>query len=466
MAASQRRLNVISWFLGVLVVAATQGLAAPAPGTPAAWQGDARRLVAAIDSIYPRPCQALPRAALDSAAADLEARLPSMRPEQAIGGFARLLALLGDGHSRLDHVQLPSHGRPALAPLAWPGFETSFPVDFEVFSDGLWIVGATASHADLPGSRVVAVNGRSTAEAVAALTPLISRDNPLWILRMLPAYLRCPGYLAAAGLAADASAPLRLTLAGKGGARRDVTLQPERPDSSARWLAADRDTRTPLPLTRRLGSPYAFADLDDSTVFARIQAIVNEPGHESLAEFAARLFAHLDSLRASRLVLDLRGNGGGNGYLNQPIVHAILARPPLDRTGRLFAIVDRGTFSAAVMLACDLERETHALFVGEPTGGAPNSPGDPAHVRLPGSGLTARISSVLWNGSDPRDPRAFIAPDLPAVPTFADWLAHRDPALAAIASWRPSAPAAPEPPPNQHWGQKPKLEAKPPRIDW
>lgn len=461
------RPRALAWLLGVALVpvtlAASDALTAPALAA-ASWRGDARVLVAAIDSIYPKPCRAFPRAALDSAATDLEARLPTMRPEQAIGGFARLLALLGDGHSRLDHVQLPSHGRPALAPLPWPGFETGYPVDFEVFADGLWIVGATAAHAELPGSKVVAIDGRATAEAVAALTPLISRDNPLWILRMLPAYLRCPGYLAAAGLATDPAAPLRLTLAG--GARREVTLSAERPDSSARWVAADRDTRAPLPLTRRLPGPYAFADLDDSTVFARIQAIVNEPGRETLAEFAARLFAHIDSLRSPRLVIDLRGNGGGNGYLNQPIVHGILARPALDRTGQLFAIVDRGTFSAAAMLACDLERETHALFVGEPTGSAPDSPGDPAHVKLPGSGLVARVSSVLWNGSDPRDPRAYIAPDLPAVPAFADWLAHRDPALAAIAAYRPPATNASEPLPNEHWGQPAKLKAKPPRIDW
>src|SRR5436190_6446525 len=294
------------------------------------------------------------RAQWDSAAADLEARLPGLRSEQGIAALSQLLGKLRDGHSRLDQLQLPSHGRPALQPLPWPGFDTAYPVDIEVFADGLWIAGATAAHGDLNGAHVLAIDGRPVAEAVAALTPFIPADNPMWTLRALPTYLRCPGYLAAAGLASGPVEALRLTVApGKGG-RRDVTIAAERPDSSARWLAADRDVRTPLPLTRRLPYPFAFADLDDSTVFARIQAIVSEPGHEGLPAFTARLFAHLDSLGSPRLVLDLRGNGGGNGYLNQPLVHAILRRPALDRTGRLFVIVDRGTFSAAAQLSADL----------------------------------------------------------------------------------------------------------------
>ena len=445
-----------------MVLAATR--ARGATSEPSAWRGDARFMVAAVDSVHPRPYRDFKRAQWDSAAADLESRLPGLRADQAVAGFSRLLGMLRDGHSRLDQLQLPNHGRPALQPLSWPGFDTEYPVDFEVFADGLWIVGATAAHANLTGAHVIALDGKPIADVVAALSPLIPSDNPMWTLRVLPSYLRCPGYLAAAGLSTDPSAPLMLTLARNKGGRRNLTIPAERPDSSASWLAADRDVSTPLPLTRALPYPFAFADLNDSTVFARIQAIVSEPGHEGLPAFVTRLFAHMDSLGSPRLVLDLRGNGGGNGYLNQSLIHAILRRPALDRPGRLFAIIDRGTFSAATQLTADLERETHAVFVGEPTGAAPDSPGDPAHVTLPASGLVVRVSTVLWNGSDPRDPRAFIAPDVQVSATFADWMAHRDRALEAIARYK--VPANPDVPPNQHWGNPAKLKATPPHIAW
>lgn len=450
-----------------LLALASGGAARAENLDPATWGGDARFLVAALDSVHPRPYRAWRRAAWDSAAAALERKLPAMRYDEAVGGFSRLIGLLRDGHSRLKHLRLISHGRPTLTPLPGPGFDASYPIECEVFADGLWITRASAAHAALAGSRIVAIHGRPTAEAVEALAPFIPADNPMWTLHVLPEFLRTPGYVSASGLARGPAEPLRLTLVDPAGRRREVALPAQRPDSSARWVAADEQVAAPLPLTRALPGPFSYADLGDSsrTVFARIRAIVNEPGRERFGAFVARLFAHVDSLGSRRLVLDLRGNGGGNNYLNQPLVHALIRRPALDRPGGLFVIVDRGTFSAAVSLAAELERETNAVFVGEPTGGAPNSPGDPTDVKLPASGLVARVSTVFWDGSDPRDPRAFIAPDVPVMSAWADWHAHRDPALPAIEAYRPG-PADPDVQPNMHWGSRTKISAKAPAIAW
>jgi len=454
-------------FAAATALALVATFAAPARAAsldPSTWRGDPQFLVAAVDSLHPKPYRVYRRAAWDSAAADLDRRLPTLRYDQAVAGFSRLIGMLGEGHSRLDQVQLTNHAHPTLAPLPGPGFDTSYPIDFDVFADGLWIKGATAPHTDLLGAHVIQIDGRPVADAVAALAPFIPADNEMWRLWVLPIFLRSPGYLSAAGLADNPAAPLRLTFTDARGIRGEASIAAERADSSARWLVADIGARAPLPLTRSLPGPQSFADLGDSlrTIFVRIREIANGPG-ETFAQFVARTFAHADSIGCRRMILDLRGNGGGNNYLNQPLVHAIIRRPQLDRTGGLFVIVDRGTFSAAVSLSADLERETHAIFVGEPTGGAPNSPGDPAHVTLPASGLIVRISTVLWDGSDPRDPREFIVPDLPAMPSFADWIAHCDPALEAIDAWR--APASEtDTPPNQHWGVPAKIGAKAPAI--
>lgn len=451
---------------GTLAAATWAGIAQAASLDPARWRGDPHFLVAAVDSIHPRPYRLHSRAQWDSAAAALETRLPSLPYDQAVAGFSELLALLGDGHSRLNFIQLQDHGQPRIEPPPGPGFDSIYPIDCQVFADGLRIVRATKAHADLLGARVLAINNRPMSDVVAAFTPMTSADNPMWVLNVLPAYLKSPGYMAAARITRTGEEPLRLELLDPKGRRREMTLAAESQDSATIWIAADANVRTPLPLTRALTSPWAYADLGDParTVFVRIREIGDSPT-ETMAQFTVRLFAHVDSIQAQRLILDIRGNGGGNNYLNQPLVHAIIARPAFAHTGSLFVIADRGTFSAAVSLASDLERETQALFVGEPTGGAPNSPGDPAHVTLPASGLIVRISTVFWQGSDPRDPRAFIAPDLPAMPTWDDWIARRDPALAAILAYVP--PKAPhEIPPNTHWGDPARQDAKVPRIDW
>jgi len=463
----RRRLVTTFAMAAALVISASAPRARASSLDPATWRGDARFLVAAIDSIHPRPYRFHRRAEWDSAAAALEQRLPSLRYDQAVAGFSQFLALLGDGHSPLNFIQLPQHGQPVVAPPPGPGFDKAFAFEGQVFADGLWIVRATKAHADLLGARVLAINARPMTDVVAAFTPMTSADNPMWVLNVLPAFLRSPGYISAAGITRTPEEPLRLTLVDAKGKRREATIAAESQDSTTTWVSADANVPAPLPLTRALPGPWAFADLNDAahTVFVRIREIGDDPAKGTMAHFTASLFAHVDSTGCQRLILDIRGNGGGNNYLNQPLMHALIARPAFEHTGNLFVIADRGTFSAAVSLASDLERETNALFVGEPTGGAPNSPGDPAHVTLPASALIVRISTVFWQGSDPRDPRAFIGPDLPAMPTWADWLEHRDPALAAILAYK--APKAPhEIPPNTHWGDPRKQDAKLPKIDW
>ena len=353
-----------------------------------------------------------------------------------------------------------------MQPLAGPGFEVTYPLRFDVFADGLWITLAAGSHADLADAHVVAIDGVSVPEAIAALSPTISADNPMWTLYLVPACLRVPGDLAAAGLGRGPDAPLHLAVVDAGGRAREVDVRAEREDAAEAWASAPAIATRPEPLTRSLPGTFAWADLHDSdgTVFVRIRTIMGEPGR-SFAASVAPLFAHADSSGCRRMVLDLRGDGGGNNYLVQPLLHAVLRRPAIDREGGLFVIVDRGTFSAAVSLAADLQRETHALFVGEPAGSGPNSPVDPVAVTLPSSGIVVRLSSVFWQLSDPRDPRTFIAPDLPVMPSWSDEREHRDRALEAIETWRP--PATPDDtPPNEHWGSPAQLHAKLPSIAW
>lgn len=452
--------------LAIAAAAAGTAVAGAASPDPAGWRGDARFLAAAIDSIHPRPYRLHSRAAWDSATADLELRLPSLRYDQAVAGFSRMLAMLGDGHSRLDQVDLAGHAQPRLKPLPGPGFDRVYPIECQVFDDGLRVVRTTRVYARLLGARVVAIGGTPMAEVLTRLTPVIPSDNPMWTRYVLPAFLQMPGYLDATGVVDGPSGPLRLTVANDRGRRLEASVAPGTPDTAAVWMAADGDVRAPLPLTRSLPGPWAFADLGDSagTVFVRVREIANASNGETLAAFVARLFAHVDSIGARRMIIDLRGNGGGDNYLNQPLVHALIRRPALDRVGGLFAIIDRGTFSAAVSLCDDLQRETHVRFVGEPTGAGPNSPGDPAHVTLPASGIVVRISTLLWQLSDPRDPRPFIAPDIPVPTLWSDWIVHRDPALAVIAAWRP--PDEPEMPPNTRWASKSQLDARAPAIAW
>jgi hypothetical protein len=135
------------------------------------------------------------------------------------------------------------------------------------------------------------------------------------------------------------------------------------------------------------------------------------------------------------MVLDICSNGGGNNMLNQPLVHGLICCKKINQTGRLFTIIGRRTFSAAMNLAVDIERNTKTLFAGERTGSRPNFYGETNRVMLPNSGVTCSISSLYWQSSMPYDKRMWIEPHLPAELSSTNYRNNVDPMLNAVLSY-------------------------------
>jgi hypothetical protein len=195
--------------------------------------------------------------------------------------------------------------------------------------------------------------------------------------------------------------------------------------------------RTPLWLRGDPRSPLRHEYLPESrTAYVQYNKVSDAPD-ETIAVFAERLRAFVDSAPVDRLVLDLRLNRGGDGTLNQPLVLSLIRSPKLEGAGRLFVVIGRSTFSAAQFLVHDLEEYTDAVFVGEPTAGKPNSYGDSRRITLPNSGITVRASIYYWQRTHPLDTRPWKGPDVAADLTSRDYRANLDPALREILAWKP-----------------------------
>lgn len=97
----------------------------------------------------------------------------------------------------------------------------------------------------------------------------------------------------------------------------------------------------------------------------------------------------------------------------------------------MFIITGRNTFSSGTLLAVDLASRAAVTVVGEPMGGSPSLFVGTEDVALPYSGLVLTIASALFEPV-PGDPRLEVAPDVAVALHLADFLAGRDPALAAV----------------------------------
>lgn len=398
----------------------------------AKWRADLAFAADSLPRVHPSFFHSVTREAYRAALDSLAERVPQLAHHEIAVGLARIIALVGDGHTRLtlpfDQSAGFFTGHSTTAAPKIPGLVfRHYPIRLGLFADSLWVIRADTAHRNLLGGRVVRIGSRSAAEAVAAVAPTIQRDNDSQLRELEPTWLVCPEILHACGVVADMErAPIEVEDAG--GGRVTSVLSPVSPGLEVRWLEA-RDTSS-VPLRDRFPErSHWFIHVPGTRAFyARYREVRDDPD-QSVSRFADSLFAAIEAHHADRLVVDLRGNVGGNGFLNQPLVEHLIRAVELWKPGGLWALVDRGTFSAAVMLAADLELRTPTLLVGEKTGGHPNSYGDSRRIVLPHTGLTVRVSSLYWQLTGPMDPRDGITPHIPVEMRFQDWRAKRDPAL-------------------------------------
>lgn len=399
------------------------------------WREDLRVLAGEMPKLHRNLFHTMTREQFEGAVRRLDERIPSLARHQIIVEMARIVAMVGDGHTNIAPTRDPKIGFRA------------YPVRLFLFDDGLYVRAAAREHADLVGTRVVRIGDASIEEAFNAVRAIIGRDNEMDVKFFAPLLLAMPEVLHALGLVRDMdSAPFTVE---NGGRRRIATLRPAGPaemmppDTDTSWLSRSdwvdaRDgARRPLPLwLKDPRNKFWFEYLPDArAVYVQFNQVANKED-ETVEAFAGRLCAFVDAQPVERLVLDLRLNRGGNGEFNRPLLLGLIRSRKVDQKGRLFVIVGRSTWSAAQGLVNELEKYTNAIFVGEPTGGKVNSYGDSRRITLPNSGITVRVSTLWWQG-DERDRRPWTAPQVAADLTFEDYRTNNDPALKAALSYVP-----------------------------
>ena len=367
--------------------------------------------------------------AFDRHVSRLDRDIPSMSDVAIELAMMRLVASLGDGHTELGGARRPEYGR-------------TLPLKFELFQEGLFVTAAEPAYRRLVGAQVLAMDGHGIASVLAAVAPYISRDNDYWLTAVEPYRLRAVPFLHAAGLTNSADR-VSLHLRALDGHTSDVSVPAttDSPDiwntlpSPAGWINLYQvlPKQPPLYLTRTNEYHWFEYEPADKLVYVQYNKVL-DADKETLAAFSTRLGAFLSSHVVEKFVIDMRWNNGGDTFLNQPLL-AVLACSTVNRQGHLFVIIGPRTFSAGTNAAVYIERDLHAVFIGEPTGGKPNAPGDETFFTLPYSKIAVNFSSVYWEGGWPQDERWSLAPDIYTPRTFAQYVDGTDAAMNAALAY-------------------------------
>ncbi len=416
-------------FALVLALPAYSAAKSPSILTPEQWREDLKTLDETIRNVHANPFHTVSEADHTAAVTKLEREIPQSSDVEILVELTSIVAAVNDGHTSMGGWMYDE---------AWG--TSWYPIALYWFSDGLYVRQAASEVADLAGARVVQIGNLTAEEAHERVARMVAADNVHGKRFGTPFALIVPEVLEALGVIDDATvAPFLLEKDGRQWQPEITARKGDHPGYvrgfivDPDWVDARDASDNPTPLwLRNVTKTFWYEYLPTEKTLYVQQNQVRDGVGETLESFYTRVFEFVESNDVQKMVLDVRLNGGGNNYLNNPAILGMIRTNPISEPGKSFTIIGRQTFSACQNLVNELSRYSETIFVGEPTGERVNFYGDNRAVELPNCGLNVRASYLWWQNMDPRDTRDALSPDLSTDLSFADYAANHDPAMQVI----------------------------------
>ncbi len=422
-------LTFLSMFLYMSAYASAQ--------TAAEWRKDVDVLTGKIEQYHPLPWAKISKEAFMGRAEEIKANLKDWDNERIILELMKLVASIRDGHTG---VLLYNHDN----------FNLWFPVRLEKFHDGLFITAADEKYSGLLGAKVLRMGKLDAESAYSRVGEIIAADSDHGIARLATNYLSNAVILKTLGII-DSQRLLPLEVLLPDGSKKKISTE------SAKWRMAfnlyynktrvptNNETQSifdqkldslPLHLSKVIPSriPYWFEYMPDDKMIYFQYNNVTDWSRDPFKDFTKRLFKTYDEhvSEINKFIIDVRFNGGGNGYLLPPFVREFILRKDSLSRGKLYIITGRDTFSAASNFIGRMLKNTSAITVGDIASGPLNWCSDTIPFDLPNSHLMVNISTMFWQEGRATDTRGYYPPDYYIPATSKDYFACSDPVLEAI----------------------------------
>jgi formylglycine-generating enzyme required for sulfatase activity len=349
---------------------------------PGLWQSDIDDLFSRLSSRHPGLYRNTTEEKLYDARSVLVDSLGVWEHARILVELSRILAMAGDETTGIEHEWLDTHFR-------------RLPVELGYFGSELRVIAAAPGYEDAAGKQLTTIGGRSVAEAVTAIHPLISRDNYAEWLVSVPRWISYADVLDVLGFASDRF-KVNAVFTGDDGIELELDLSTIHPDSfnTAGWSKTSLKGKA---LVHPIGTTQAvvidIADGDNPA--AVVKYFGPDDGAPDTGEIIAESLAELENAGVSRMIVDLRGSNSRSRALADAFVECAVewkaGRPGRD----IVVLVDRASCCAAVEIAARLGEENGVTLAGELPRGAPNLTSASETFRLPNSGVRVTISTAF-----------------------------------------------------------------------
>ena len=370
------------------------------------WREDLRFIAGEIPKRHKNAFHFTTREKFEKAIADLDKQIPVLDDSQIIFGFAKIFAMIGDGHTFIN----------------WNWAFGRVPVRFFWFGKDLRVVATDKKFERANGVRVVKIGGVTIEEIFRRSQEYISQDETAQFVSEASAnFLTFPAFLKQIGAATSDDKAVFEFIDDK---NKKFSLEIA-VDSSDKTVWIYPYKIAPLWLSNQ-DKPLAYRVLPESkTVYVQFQSY---PRRKEFKKFSDELFTFLDKNEIEKFVFDLRLNGGGDFTRGRDFfIKQLKTRPNLTKKGKLFVIAGRRTFSAGMSNAADFRSEFGAVLAGEPTGQKPNGYSENRYFKLPNSHLDFSVSIDFYKFAATDTPG--LIPDKLIEPDWQSFKQGRDSAL-------------------------------------
>lgn len=385
------------------------------------WGDDIDYLLAKVrEQHYVYRNKELPPALLKQAQ-ELKTRVTDYSDERMLIELQALMYHFGDGHTY-------------ILPLAAQRVDSRFlPLHFYEFSDGVFVIDADEANARYIGMKVKTINGVRPEKILRDMVTFVSQDNTVGAKWIGPSFMQSRGLHERYGLAKGAeTATIRLEdRKGKSIEATIAFVPPVNFRGIPKMIPPKNTPAEKVPLyLQKVRDNFWFQYLPEkNAVYFQFNQVQNKP-EETIAAFSTRLGGELKEKKPTLIVVDVRHNNGGNGFLTTALVN-MLKEYETSQNGKIVVITGRNTFSAAQIFIARVDRATNAVFAGESSSSKPNFVGEENEVVLPYSGARGSISN-RYHEQIPGDTRQWIVPELPVHLSSKDYFENRDPVMEAV----------------------------------
>lgn len=295
----------------------------------------------------------------------------------------KMMYFLGDGHSY-------------VLPLTNEKWKSSIlPLDFYIFTDGVFIINASTEYKDLIGCKVTHLNKVEAKKIIKDMKSYVHQDNKMTVTWLAPSFMKLKSVYEQYGLPQNENT-IKITLEESTGCTLNKTI------NFVDFQKFNGVYKLPNPQNISISDtllylksqdkPYWFSYIKDRrAVYFQFNQVRNSLA-EDLKAFSKRLEDFYITNEVSTLIIDVRHNNGGDKDILTPLYNVINNFCKMSNN-KVYVITGRGTFSAAQVFISTLYRDYPVVFLGERTSSRPNFIGEENLYKLPNSKALVSISN-------------------------------------------------------------------------